>query len=93
VSESTISTELIRRFRNQRPARLTDYRDARVPGFVLRVRPSGVHLWRVQLPDRRWLTLGRVDKHHWRMRARKRSSGALRQRSALRSPAEGPRVM
>jgi hypothetical protein len=33
-----------------------------MPGFVLRARPSGVHSWRVQLPDRRWLTLGRVDE-------------------------------
>ena len=42
--------------------RTTDYRDECVPGFVLRARPSGVHSWRVQLPDRRWLTLGRVDE-------------------------------
>ena len=29
---------------------------------MLRARPSGVHTWRVQLPDRRWLTLGRLDE-------------------------------
>jgi hypothetical protein len=34
----------------------------KVPGFVLRARPSGVHSWRVQLPNRHWLTLGRVDE-------------------------------
>ena len=56
-----ISTELLRRVRNEPPpSRLTDYRDAKVPGFVLRARPSGVHSWPVQLPNRRWLTLGRV---------------------------------
>lgn len=62
MSDSIISTELLRRVRNQRPQRLTDYRDPRVPEFVLRARPSGVHSWRVQLPDRRWLTLGRIDE-------------------------------
>ena len=62
MPEPMISTELVRRIRNQRAERLTDYRDARVPGFVLRARPSGVHSWRVQLPNRRWITLGRVDE-------------------------------
>ena len=62
MSQSTISTELVRRLRNEPPARLTDYRDSKLPGFVLRARPSGIHSWRVQLPDRRWLTLGRVDE-------------------------------
>jgi hypothetical protein len=62
VPDSTVSTELVRRVRNQPPQRLTDYRDSKVPGFVLRARPSGVHSWRVQLPDRQWLTLGRVDE-------------------------------
>jgi hypothetical protein len=62
MPESTISTEIIRRVRHQPPQRLTDYRDAKVPGFVLRARPSGVHSWRVQLPNRRWLTLGRIDE-------------------------------
>ena len=62
MSDSTVSTELVRRVRHQPPPRLTEYRDSKVPGFVLRARPSGVHSWRVQLPDRRWLTLGRVDE-------------------------------
>lgn len=62
MSQPTISTELVRRLRNEAPARLTDYRDSKLPGFVLRARPSGIHSWRVQLPDRRWLTLGRVDE-------------------------------
>ena len=62
MSQQTISTELVRRVRHQAPSKTTDYRDERVPGFVLRARPSGIHSWRVQLPDRRWLTLGRVDE-------------------------------
>jgi hypothetical protein len=62
MAQPVISTELVRRLRNQSPLRLTDYRDAKLPGFVLRARPSGVHSWRVQLPNRRWLTLGRVDE-------------------------------
>jgi len=62
MSHPTISTELVRRVRHHAPAKTTDYRDDRVPGFVLRARPSGIHSWRVQLPDRRWLTLGRVDE-------------------------------
>ena len=62
MTDSTVSTELVRRVRNHPPERLTDYRDSKVPGFVLRVRPSGVHSWRVQLPNRRWLTLGRIDE-------------------------------
>ncbi len=57
MPESTIATEVIRRVRHQPPPRLTDYRDAKVPGFVLRAPPSGV-----QLPNRRWLTLGRLDE-------------------------------
>ena len=62
MSQLTISTELVRRVRHHSPSKTTDYRDERVPGFVLRARPSGIHSWRVQLPDRRWLTLGRVDE-------------------------------
>ena len=62
MSQTTVSTELVRRLRKQRPQDVTDYRDPKLPGFVLRARPSGVHSWRVQLPDRRWLTLGRVDE-------------------------------
>lgn len=62
MSQLTISTELVRRVRHRPPGKATDYRDKKVPGFVLRARPSGVHSWRVQLPNRRWLTLGRVDE-------------------------------
>jgi integrase len=60
--QPTISTELIRRIRHHAPNVVTDYRDAKLPGFVLRARPSGIHSWRVQLANRRWLTLGRVDE-------------------------------
>lgn len=62
MSQLTISTELVRRVRSQPPSETTDYRDAKVPGFVLRARPTGIHSWRVQLPNRRWLTLGRLDE-------------------------------
>ena len=58
----SISTELTRRLRHHPPDTVTDYRDAKLPGFVLRARPSGIHSWRVQLANRRWLTLGRVDE-------------------------------
>jgi hypothetical protein len=62
MPELTISTELVRCLRHQAPKEVTDYRDPKLPGFVLRARPSGIHSWRVQLPNRRWLTLGRVDE-------------------------------
>src|SRR2546423_9982133 len=62
MSQLTISTELVRHLRHQTPAKVTDYRDPKFPGFVLRARPSGIHSWRVQLPNRRWITLGRVDE-------------------------------
>jgi integrase len=57
-----VSTELVRLLRKDPPARVTDYRDPKVPGFVLRARPTGVHTWRVQLADRTWRSLGRVDE-------------------------------
>ena len=62
MPELTISTELVRQLRHQAPKEVTDYRDPKLPGFVLRARPTGIHSWRVQLPNRRWLTLGRVDE-------------------------------
>jgi integrase len=62
MGQPTITTELVRQLRHQAPTEITDYRDPRLPGFVLRARPTGVHSWRVQLPNRRWLTIGRVDE-------------------------------
>ena len=29
---------------------------------MLRVGPTGIRSWRVQLPSRRWLTIGRIDE-------------------------------
>lgn len=52
MAHSTISTELLRTLRASPPIRTADYRDPKVPGFVLSARPTGVHTWRVQLPDR-----------------------------------------
>ena len=62
MSKKLISTELVRTTQRQAPDRVVDYRDPKVPGFVLRARPSGVHSWRVQLPDRTWVSLGRLDE-------------------------------
>lgn len=81
MSDSTVSTELVRRIRNQSPSRVTDYRDPRLPGFVLRARPSGVHSWRVQLPDRRWLTLGLV--HELALKDAREAAQVRRARAAL----------
>src|SRR3954453_4094734 len=90
MSQPTISTELIRRVRNQPPARLTDYRDSKLPGFVLRARPSGVHSWRVQLPNRRWLTIGRLDEvalsHAPETQHTRRAQAALEQDIPTRRP-------
>ena len=62
MPHATITTELVRQLRHQRPSAVTDYRDPKLPGFVLRARPTGIHSWRVQLPNRRWLTIGRTDE-------------------------------
>ena len=62
MAHATITTELVRHLRQHAPTHVTDYRDLRLPGFVLRARPTGVHSWRVQLPNRRWLTIGRIDE-------------------------------
>jgi integrase len=62
MPHATITTELVRQLRHQRPSAVMDYRDPKLPGFVLRARPTGVHSWRVQLPNRRWLTIGRTDE-------------------------------
>lgn len=62
MPQATITTELVRQLRHQRPSRVTDYRDPKLPGFVLRARATGIHSWRVQLPNRRWLTIGRIDE-------------------------------
>ncbi len=48
--------------RRQAPADVTDFRDPKLPGFALRARPSGIPSWRVQLPNRKWLTIARVDE-------------------------------
>lgn len=62
MSQPTISAELVRQLRLRPPSGAVDYRDPKLPGFVLRARPSGVHSWRVQLASRRWLTLGRLEE-------------------------------
>jgi integrase len=62
MSKPFVSTELVRTIQRQPPERAVDYRDRKVPGFVLRARPTGVHSWRVQLPDRSWVSLGRLDE-------------------------------
>lgn len=62
MPHATITTELVRQLRHQAPSTVTDYRDLKLPGFVLRARPTGVHSWRVQLANRRWLTIGRLDE-------------------------------
>ena len=62
MSKNVISTELVRTTQRYAPDRVVDYRDPKVPGFVLRARPTGVHSWRVQLPDRTWVSLGRLDE-------------------------------
>ena len=43
MSQLTISTELVRRIRNQPPSETTDYRDAKVPGFVLLLALTLIH--------------------------------------------------
>ncbi len=58
----TISMEPVRELRRHAPSPPIEYRDRRLPGFVLRARSSGVHSWRVQLPNRRWITLGRMEQ-------------------------------
>lgn len=43
MSKPFVSTELVRTIQRQPPDRAIDYRDRKVPGFVLRARPTGVH--------------------------------------------------
>jgi hypothetical protein len=54
MTQPTISAELVRQLRHRAPDNVIDHRDPKLPGFVLRARPSGVHSWRVQLTSRRW---------------------------------------
>ena len=95
MSQAKISTELLRRVRLTPTKRVTDYRDPKVPGFVLRARPSGVHSWRVQLPDRRWVSLGRYQTRlRWRMPGPPRKPYAPERRWAEVAPKreDGSRV-
>lgn len=91
MSQLMISAELVRRLRQHPPDQVRDHRDPTLPGFVLRARPSGVHSWRVQLSNRRWLTLGRLEevaladaRHAARAR---RAQAALGQDIPRRKPA------
>jgi integrase len=91
MTQPTISMELVRELRRHAPSQTIDYRHPRLPGFVLRARPSGVHSWRVQLPNRRWITLGRLeevalaDAHE--AAQRRRAQAALGQAIPRRKPA------
>lgn len=57
-----LTSEFIRAAKKMPPAVTKDVRDARQKGLVLRLRPSGVHTFRVSLGRGRWHTLGTVDK-------------------------------
>lgn len=56
-----LTTEDIRAARKTPPARVQDRRDTKQRGLVLRLRPSGVHTYRVQLGRGHVETLGSID--------------------------------
>lgn len=56
-----LTSELIRSARKAPPQAERDIRDSKTPGLVLRLRPSGVHTFRVSLGRARWHTLGSAD--------------------------------
>ncbi len=60
--QATITATLLRDLTAQPLARDTDIRDTKLRGFVLRVRRSGSHTYRVQVGRGQWLTLGTIDK-------------------------------
>ncbi len=60
--QATINATLLRDLTAQPLARDADIRDTKLRGFVLRVRRSGVHTYRVQVGRGQWLTLGTIDK-------------------------------
>lgn len=59
-----LTQDSIRRLTRTLPAKVTDVYDAKQPGLVLRLRPSGTHTWRVLLGRGRWHTLAPLDDEH-----------------------------
>jgi integrase len=60
--QATINATLVRDLTAQPLTRDSDVRDAKLRGFVLRLRRSGVHTYRVQVGRGQWVTLGTADK-------------------------------
>ena len=57
----TITTELLRRLQQAPPTVVLDIYDTKVRRLVLRVRPTGMHSYRIALGRGRWYTLGDTD--------------------------------